>query len=302
MMKDRSFRVEVHSQTTRSSDVNLLTLTSREGVHDEYSRSLGAPIGSVEKKPAHYSQLDRPQVFGRCFLLPQVLGRLEDDRSESVDHGAEILDGHRCSRVGFVLRSRGEAGRRVLSEERYWLDLGRGGHPLRRRVLTPDGQVVAEQRDISLARFEPSPGQPFWLPVSLTSEHFTRIQDEKSRTRVVSSSPISRETTRVVVGTTRFNTRPTSGTFRIDPRHGAIINDRIKNLCYEAGQDISPPPMSRAEARLEAELARADAQRDELRAMSWERSGPGWATRLPWAVAGTSVVILIAVLCRRNAR
>ena len=90
--------------------------------------------------------------------------------------------------------------------------------------------------------------------------------------------------------------------FKAKFQKGTLINDQLRRARYQFGQDLRPPPVSRAEAetRLKEHLGKAEDQKAELDA---SRVAKEYTGRLYLLVLGTtaiSVVLLTILLMRRR--
>jgi hypothetical protein len=150
---------------------------------------------------------------------------------------------------------------------------------------------------IKVASFD---GSSQFIPTSGTYDNFVSAKDVHPPVFTYLDSPIAQEKLGVVIGTVSFEKDPLDRLFEIKPVDGSEIIDRIKNLHYEVGQNLSPPPVSRAEAekQVRSELDRADRQRDELKAGSRERNGNDWFTWAPWGLALMASLFCVILIYR----
>ena len=98
----------------------------------------------------------------------------------------EVIDGHRCLRVqlNYLPALKVAFGPKV----RFWIDLARGGHPL--RVEFHSGpRFVGLIRDILLGRFKLPGGGEVWLPIQGVRESFGL--NKKSYPDPVTRKPIT---------------------------------------------------------------------------------------------------------------
>lgn len=227
------------------------------------------PGGEASTRPGSAGSLNMPGSPVRIFHV-WYFNAMTDARAAGYEFlGWEDQGGHRCLKVQFNAAP-GPAGPdpEELPRVRFWIDMDRGGHPLRIDYLR--GQVTRMRTvDIQLTQVPLPNAEPIWFPVAGTTEIFPY-----AGLRGPYKRPVAAEVYSVVNGTIRINQGLPDRLFRID--HG----DR--NL---AGRDLpqtpalerlrktfrKPPPRNDPAgiaARLEKQLAEADAESERVTAPS----------------------------------
>lgn len=225
---------------------------------------------------------------------------LKDPSDRNYEYrGWEVVDGHRCLCVQFDF----VPGLKMKDPPkiRFWMDLARGGHPL--RVETDmGGKLASRVSGIKLDRFELSRGGQAWLPVDGVLEYFAWGPK-------TFDSPTMRETYHVLKGTVRINTDLRDEVFsavkwkgRIPPTPG--WNRMRQEFDYAATNRIREPrdPDS-VKKRLDEKLREADLQSEMIEASSVARETWSWTAilQLCTAVVGIST-LAAAVVWRRKSR
>ncbi len=115
--------------------------------------------------------------------------------------GWEDIDGHRCLRADIDFEGTGPSEYR--DRLRMWIDLERGGHPLKVDCLR-EGKLFARSRNIQLQQFQDSKGTPVWLPVSGQYETFL-WQSDDGKSIVYHRESMVVETHKLVAGSVVLN-------------------------------------------------------------------------------------------------
>jgi hypothetical protein len=181
--------------------------------------------------------------------------------------GWEDLGGRRCLVVEMDYESIGPTVAKAI--DRLWVDLERGGHPLRYEKYRDDKLTM--RTDISLARVN-SRGRDYWLPVSGLVETFLWGS-------TYHSEPIYRETYQVVAGSVVLNAGLSDGAFAVTKETGVDEGELASQ--FRARTPLPEPPPQRTDPegvreRLEAELAEADRQAAMLQASAPSRDWWSW--------------------------
>lgn len=263
-----------------------------------YMRTVDQRGASGQIVPAHYS---RAQVSGSMFRVSfanELLALLRSDLWSVAREEGEV-SGRRCIVVTFTF---------VNNDNfvcRFWIDFERGGHAVKYEML--QGNSVSQRAfDIGLERFKDSQGHEVWLPVSGTWEAYGAIDGSKDGEGrpVIGSEPTNRETYVVLPESVRVNTGLKDERFSVRYRPGTLITNQLKQVQFKFGQTVPPGKKITnkydAEANLKEQLRLADLQKDELKASSWERSGPGWIDWLPWMTAIGSLVLIVGAWSYRR--
>jgi hypothetical protein len=158
----------------------------------------------------------------------------------------------------------------------YHVDLGRGGHIIRRTCYSTGG-AVSSQTDIKLTAFQVD-GKEVWMPVATETLGYGAGTPQDY---YLLKTPTTHETIKILDGTMVFNTHPGRETFTIEYKLGTPITDRLRKMTTEYGaQKISlTPTKAEAEAMLNEQLTQAEAQKRELVAAPSE--GINWLKWLP---------------------
>lgn len=242
-----------HGERTRVPDFR----TSPSSVDREFQGSL---LGlNVPRSPLRFVKLP---------ILLLLLG--EPSRTFSCP-GWEEVDGRRCLKVQLA-NAAGTYG------ERFWLDMERGGQPIRYEEFMGK-KNRARTVAIQLAQFRCEDDKLIWLPVGGKSESFVTL-------KALLDKPNMEETYAVVAGTTTLNRGLTDDRFSLDwspsPEAGALGKARIEFAGPRPLQSERKSP----EARLDLALSAAEAQSSLIQASAPTRES--WASR--------NVVGLIAII------
>ncbi len=123
--------------------------------------------------------------------------------------GWEDVDGHHCAKVELAQPAPTEAHPDGRLGERLWIDLERGGHPLRVEYFDPKG-ICMRVQGIRLAQLDKPDGNRVWLPVQGYCETLATASPHHS------TKPVGLETYDVVEGTVRLNQGLPDEVFRLD--------------------------------------------------------------------------------------
>lgn len=186
--------------------------------------------------------------------------------------GWEDVGGHRC--LKFQIDETLGLPERMVNRPtiRFWIDLERGGHPLR-IDFRRDEKVRMRTADIELERIPGPDGRPRWFPV----RGVTYVFPFPGRNYV--DRVVGYETYSVVDGTVRFNQNLPDAFFTLDWK-GALPEN--EPLAARRKGFRKPPRRHDPEGikqRLKEELAEADQQSKHLEASS--------VAREPWS--GTAI-------------
>ncbi len=119
-----------------------------------------SPIRRGPGAPASFNGLGSPQ---HIFIIPYIATK-SDAAAYGYQHlGWEEIDGFRCLHVQLnrIPEPKNPAGTYI----QYWMDVARGGHPLRVEYYVKDKRI-SRADNIKLAKFEGPDGKSVWLPVS----------------------------------------------------------------------------------------------------------------------------------------
>lgn len=248
-------------------------------------------IGGAE--PASLNRSASPHRFLFQWLFQSLSARYDAQFLGYEYQGWESVDGHRCLKVRFNLYP----GIPELAGQgrRCWIDLERGGHPLKVEQFDENG-IVDRTHHIQLRRFDLPGGGTTWFPISGVAETF--IWDEGSGT-VYHKFPICRETYTIVNGSLRFNQNLQDSAFSLDRGPGANESSGLKALRREfdaaSSRPASPPlriDSAGVQEQLNANLAEADRQAKMIEASSTARATWGWTPTLQLGFGLLGVICL----------
>ena len=258
----------------RQRTIATQSILSTESGTQIFSRADGSS-GKVEARHVTSADFEITGSYGTIFLVRSLREDLKYDKKQLVVEGTEVVDGAPCERYAIVM------GRKPYSietglVERFWVDLGRNGHVLKKERWS-SGQLLNVVSEIELKSYEGESGK-VWVPVKGKS------------TNMYNSSKTSEEYYRVLQGSVRVGSVIPDRQFSVKYPVGTPISDHLKGVFYEFGQDRRPPPVtsSDAQARLDETLAKAAEGRAELVAASWSRGG--WINWAFWGPLSASLV------------
>ena len=289
---DRYSRVQPQNRLHRNT---LSILGDRSEVYsrneDEADRT-----GTVGK--AYFGAFDNAESYGIIFYAYVLRGYLKFAPAGFFDEGSSSLGGRPCHVISFTFGV-DPLDQENSKVERYWIDLERGGHVVqrersRKRKLIDRAKVESKQ-----FKAPEAVAKPIWLPYHGIIE--TYLAEEGDQVVHV-DKPTQIVNIWLLPDSLKFPVTLPDSRFSVKYKPGTPITDSLRQAAYEFGQDRRPPAKTPVEAqkRLEEHLAEADAQKDELKASSAARGGPGWAGWLPWTTAAGAVGLLAVVLVRRG--
>ncbi len=230
-------------------------------------------------------QLNRPGSIERIFFLSyfRELGDIGQRGFEG--QGWEDVDGHRCLRVQ-IDDFPGANGSPERHFTRLWIDMDRGGHPLKTEEYWGPNLVARADR-IRLAEFPASDGKKYWLPAAGDYDSFLLDISQYS------ANPTVTEKYLVVTDSVRINDGLKDSQFRVAWKGGLPETEPIRKLrdLFES----APLPRSDAagvKAHLDRTLKEADAQAERLEASSPARQSWNWTATAQVGLAGVGLVLL----------
>ena len=238
--------------------------------------------------------LNQPNSPYRFFFHWYFHGLTEADAERVQVRGWESVDGHKCLVVD-IIKTPGEKGIR----DRFWIDLERGGNPLKYEEIGGTSTVRCRTRDIRLASVKAG-AREVWLPVEGTQDSF--LWDTSYH-----AEPIYRSTFSVVNGSIRVNAGLGDGDFSVmgpDPT-GSKVNDLALSGQYrDAISRPAPPPIRTDPAgvreRIDAQLSEADRQGRTLEASAPSRESWSWVGALQIVAGVTAAVAIVAAVMMRR--
>jgi len=268
-----------------------LVVQAEAGKSEQLIKPDEASVGQATIDDALFVNSDRTGSYGQLYML-DTIKRFAAMEGVEASIKTEVFDKRTLTVLTFSFRGT------TQPFQRFWLDLSRGGHAVRRESFIA-GELVG-RIDVKLEAFKVGNDQ-VWMPKSGILEGHSSTKDGKP---YFPASPTSSETLYVVDGTMEFNKRPGPSAFKIDYKPGMLISDNLRRLQEEYGRQAigAKPKKAEVEVMLREQLDRAEKQRSELVAGSPERDGPGWTSSLVWIFGTTTLVLAIALLIRRNRR
>lgn len=256
--------------------------TLSEGPHGGTGGEIGANWAGTFDETGSLERI-MPINTARCYF--------QDRNYEPKSVGADTVDGHSCYRVEVhltqeVIKKHGARNSLIVV---YWFDLERGGHALKADWYSNRKSLNSRLVDVILRRFN-LPQREVWLPVE---GKYQFLNDD--------GSVRSTENYQVLQSSVRLSDLAPDR-FKAKFKPGTPITDQLRHARYEFGQDLRPPPTSRAEAqkRLSEQIEQAEAQKAVLDASRVANEGFNWPYALILVVTATSVIALTALLVRRR--
>jgi len=280
---------DTHSDTLNRRAVDnaiareVLVVRTKEQQSEEYRRLNDAPLGySVIKSPKEANSW-RLNSLGWIFLLDKIKAQVgEEGFDPSVSD--EVVDGRPLKVLTIKFKSIPDS-----LHFRYWIDLRKSGHVVRVEGFMP-GKVRSSHMDIKLDPFKIGDAE-VWMPVYGVTYGYVALENNVP---VVVKEPTSIVTMYVVGGTMEFNKKLGPEAFRVNYKMGTPISDELKKLNIEYGQQKIglKPSKADAEKMLKEQVAKADAQKNEL-IVAIGLGGFDW---WPWAVGGLIIAVLASLV------
>ena len=171
--------------------------------------------------------------------------------------GWEDIDGHRCLCV--QLNSLPGEKEPSFFQYRMWIDLERGGHPLKFETIAGSA-VRARSSDIRLEALPTEKGQKVWMPVTAKVETF--LWGDKDYTY-----PFFRETYAIVNGSFRLNQGCTDKDFNLREKQKPLGDITLQSFRTEFDQTpVFRTDPEGVQARLDKLLKEADDVSKQLEA------------------------------------
>lgn len=250
---------------------------------------LGAKMEALSKIPDLAAQFNRPRVTQsktastnlgainktgspQRILYTWYFNQLVDPQGYGYEcQGWEEVDGQKCLRVQLNVVKQTSNPRKPTI--RFWIDMDRGGHPLKVEDLS--GSDVRMRTDrIELERQPLADGRSLWLPVRGVTETFQYSGG-------FHKTPLYRETYSVINDTIRINQGLADSLFTVAQTSKLPSTDYLRRLRKDFDRPPPPPPRRDAagvKERLDKTLAEADEQAKRIEASSTARAG--WSTTL----------------------
>lgn len=221
------------------------------------------------------------------YLCPFLFIRLKSINDYAYEFlGWEDVDGVRCLKVMIDTAPRNTSPLHAIRH--YWLDLGRGGHALRIRVLR-GGKLSQEIDGIVLHEFKTDQG-PRWFPVQARISDYFR--DGKSE-----PLPFAVELNSAVRDTVSLNKGLPESTFDVWARLNSPGHPRVNGLRSIVDQKYLKRYAKSAKDHpknegVEAHLEKAEAQRGELDASKAASREQNWTSFMQSLLPATAAVLV----------
>ena len=259
---------------------------------DQKKVNLGVGIVTGNGSPGGLSGPDSPHPLIYYWYFASMVDPAE--KGYQFD-GWEEVDGHRCLRVQFNTGR----GRKVSDQNfrRYWIDMERGGHPLRVEFYH-NGKLSSRTDRIQLSEVSQDGGSPVWFPIVGVLEGF---EWEDS----FYSSPVLREDIAVVHASVRINQGLDDAVFKIAdvgrPSPPAVARQERAGASLALPDKFAktdPAPVPRTDpasvrTRLQKQLAEAEAQAKDLQGPLVARSSAWSGLVLAQTMLGVAGLILL---------
>ncbi len=254
-----------------------------DGAMVRLGRTVGQRAGVPEEGKAGGGVLGQSMSAGRLNRT-WYFQALEDPAALHYEfQGWEEVDGHRCLRVQLdYMQMPGPMlpERHVL---RFWIDMERGGHPL--KVEHWQGETLWYRTDdVRLDQVPTADRKTVWLPVKGRTQQFTDSDLKQV------DEPVARETYSVAFGTARINAGLPDEVFSVNWKGGLPDSAELKRLRETPAPAPRNDPQG-VQERLDATLAKADAQADRLEASSAARET--WDAGSLWSIGLAAFGILL---------
>jgi hypothetical protein len=202
--------------------------------------------------------------------------------------GWEDVGGHHCLKVQFDEVYGLPDGIAERPTVRYWIDLERGGHPLKVEFRRGD-KIRMRTAKIELEQVTGSDGRDYWFPVrGVTYVYPALVSGYVDR-------PVAYEVYKVLDGTVRFNQNLPDSFFTLDWKGAVPENRQLATRRKEFRKPIRRSDPEGIKRQLENDLASANQQSEELEASSQARARWSWSALAQVTFASVGVVFLMAV-------
>ncbi len=267
-----------------------LVIRAKKSEAEHYLRTDDSPIGRSAIEDSSRVNANRSGCYGAVFLVDQIR-RMVAMKGIECSISEEQVDGRNLTVLSFSFQGSNQL------YQRYWIDLQRGGHAVRREDYAR-GNVLVSRVDTRLAPFKVG-DKDIWMPVSGRAEGHAAL--DKDHKPTFPKEPTMEEIIYVVDGTLRFNQNPGPDTFRASYKLGTPISDSLRKLEYEFGQQRigSKPTKAEAEKMLEEQVSKAEEQKSELVVASTSEGFP-WSTWLAWGLGAVVVVLSVVLWIQRR--
>jgi hypothetical protein len=260
------------------------TMTYLRGLKRKLIENIGTGLKQAEierlPKRSRFEQGDLPWYI---YHVPYFTD-LSSENTPVEFLGWEEQSGRRCAHLVVYEFGTRDAGKHL------WIDLARGGHPLRFELRANGGVVLGVTRDVVLEEVLSSTGETVWFPVKGTAEStFDGVPQYRAHITITKE-------------TIQFNQGLADHDFDITVPNDAAVTDLDEKSLVSTSPAEVPTQSGQVPTVVADTIRRAEQQKSQIEARSRARVAWSWETLLTWGLAGTAVVLLLAVMCLRRAR
>jgi hypothetical protein len=250
----------------------------------------GGPVGGDRSERGSVLKFQMPKNPFWFYLYPILALHLETESAEQYRFaGWRDVEGHKCAVLEFYVIDP-KTGNRATAET-YYVDLGRGGHPLKLERYVR-GSLAAEVVDIKLAYLKAEDGESVWFPIS------GHLLSHGSGLFEFARAPTGEQTFQVLRGSVAINQGFNDNRFTLDYGLGPKDKPNLKPLQPVAKRSRSES----SESLLAKAFAKAEAVSPELVAET--PSQRGWLTHQYLPSLGLFsfglVVVFLGILLKRR--
>ncbi len=264
----------------------LILVRPRQRELELHTRPNTTTVGHTEIRnfdQVYISMFDTPAKF---FLIDDVK-RCIDLEYYKTSVADDQIEGRPVKALSVFLTFKGPKNIPDQLLMRYWIDLHKSGQVVRKEYYQDD--VMGARFEIALRSFKVG-SEDVWMPISADMKSYVENVEGKP---VVLKDPVLHLSIYVIEGTMQFNKHPGPDVFTAKYKPGTPISDHIRKLKYQFDEvKISPrPTKSEVEAMLQSQLAKAEAQKNELVAAPLTEGFNWWAL----SVAGMGAAVMASL-------
>ncbi len=256
-----------------------------------------AKAGGGEVTDARFPSLYEQGSPTQLLCIDHLISGMDYPDKRLEIQRAETIGGHRCQVLDLIQGSDPAKDHQYTITWRFWIDLERGGHPIRIEKTYPGREMISRLVVDDVEQFDVGE-RKIWLPTKATFEGFA--WGGPNRKIVRKSFPTSRERIFLIRDSIRFPKEIPDSRFKVNFTSGTLISDNLKKTQVEfskqkpvVAKEGKRPTRDETEQQLQEQLRLAEEQKKELRASSLEREGdfPLGAVAL---VVGSAVVLVVS--------
>ena len=285
--------LKADSPRYHSLDQNLGGLASLTAVPDR-NRLNASPPSPIPKSNDHARPIPlRAPASPHGFFFLWYFDGVTDPRSHRYEfQGWEEVDGHRCLRADIDYEGTGQPEHR--DRLRMWIDLERGGHPLKVDYLR-EGKLFARSQNIHLRQYQDAKGASTWLPISGQYETFL-WQSSDGKGLVYHLEPMVVETHTVVTGSVVLNQGLKDSDLTV-ASHATKYSEfkgfkGFKDFQKQRPRSLRTDPKG-VQKRLDEALADADSKAKRLEASAPDQGSWTWSNVLPLGLPSVGIALLV---------